>query len=329
MSDLPQLHPIEASRSQGRPIFQSCSDVSSTSGFSSENDPCDFITFLEACQNYSFGFLPLIKQPTLGTLATGGEAVIGQSLENLNMSFAFRRVELEDPDPEMEWLAYQNLIKQLSIFGHPIIRNNPNVLELIGICSEVESPKVTVNGNLSRPVFVFEKTEYGDMDTFISTSVTLSLDFDARLKLCADIVSGIGILHLNREYIIERRMTKALFDHLEDVIHRDIKPENVLVFEDKETPGSFLAKVADLGHASFINDEIKYGLMPRSIPWEAPEWHHRQHTFSDMIKMDVYSLALCCFWILFHEKLCDFKLLRRSTFDGMPKFNVTDPAFSS
>lgn len=41
--------------------------------------------------------------------------------------------------------------------------------------------------------------------------------------------------------------------------------------------------------------------MPLSRPWNAPEWHHRVFKPLDMIKMDVYSFGMLCFWFLFQQ----------------------------
>lgn len=41
--------------------------------------------------------------------------------------------------------------------------------------------------------------------------------------------------------------------------------------------------------------------MPRTPPWDAPEWHHRGFQISEAMKMDVYSFGMLCFWLLFKE----------------------------
>jgi len=86
------------------------------------------------------------------------------------------------------------------------------------------------------------------------------------------------------------------------IAHRDIKPHNVLLFE--ESPGMYVAEIADLGYSVQLNDgELEK--MPRSTPWEAPEWHHRWHTRARIFKMDVYSFGMVCLWLLFRERLSD------------------------
>jgi len=79
------------------------------------------------------------------------------------------------------------------------------------------------------------------------------------------------------------------------VVHGDLKPENCLAFQDEATEKT-VAKVTDFGFSSIWagpNDVIP---MPRTKPWNAPEWHHRGFIFEDAVRMDVYSFGLLCLW---------------------------------
>jgi serine/threonine protein kinase len=82
------------------------------------------------------------------------------------------------------------------------------------------------------------------------------------------------------------------------VIHGDIKPENILIF--RHSARSLTAKVADFGFSTllagsgFIN-------MPRTKPWQAPEWHHRGFRFPEAVAMDIYSYGMLCMWLLFYN----------------------------
>jgi hypothetical protein len=58
--------------------------------------------------------------------------------------------------------------------------------------------------------------------------------------------------------------------------------------------------LADFGFSRYgaKDDLIK---LPRSQPWDAPEWHEREFTLEAASKTDVYAFGLLCFWWLFRD----------------------------
>lgn len=42
--------------------------------------------------------------------------------------------------------------------------------------------------------------------------------------------------------------------------------------------------------------------MPKSAPWNAPEYHHRGFRPHEAMKMDVYSFGMLCLWLLFKDR---------------------------
>ena len=101
------------------------------------------------------------------------------------------------------------------------------------------------------------------------------------------------------------------------IIHGDIKPENVLVTKGKgKDDGVFGVHVIDFGYSSF-ESLVK---IPRSLPWEAPEWHPRSFGRETAKKMDIYSFGLLCLWLLFPADDLHSP--------GLPNINL-DLAFSS
>ena len=59
-----------------------------------------------------------------------------------------------------------------------------------------------------------------------------------------------------------------------------------------------MAKVTDFGYSTiFTGDDLID--MPISVPWNAPEHHHRGFDSISAMKMDVYSFGLVCLWLLF------------------------------
>jgi serine/threonine protein kinase len=80
------------------------------------------------------------------------------------------------------------------------------------------------------------------------------------------------------------------------IIHGDIKPRNILIFEDNEH--RFIAKIADFGSSSTSESEEDMCQLPRSDPWNAPEYNHRKISTAAAKKMDTYSFAMLCVWFL-------------------------------
>ena len=87
---------------------------------------------------------------------------------------------------------------------------------------------------------------------------------------------------------------------LSDIIHGDIKPLNALVFEHE---GKRIVKLADFGDASICDNDESLTLLPKSIPWSAPEHHIRGISFLKATKMDIYSFGMLCLWSLFGDRL--------------------------
>jgi serine/threonine protein kinase len=80
------------------------------------------------------------------------------------------------------------------------------------------------------------------------------------------------------------------------IIHGDIKPQNILIFESPEH--NLVAKIADFGNSAAGVSEDDLCQLPRSDPWTAPEYHHRKFSISAAKRMDIYSFAMLCLWLL-------------------------------
>ena len=85
-----------------------------------------------------------------------------------------------------------------------------------------------------------------------------------------------------------------------DVLHADVKPANVLVTRNSE--GSLVAKLSDFGNA-VQKHGIEYVRLPQSRPFNAPESTHREVTFEEARKQEIYCFGMSCLWILFHDRL--------------------------
>jgi hypothetical protein len=57
--------------------------------------------------------------------------------------------------------------------------------------------------------------------------------------------------------------------------------------------------VTDFGYSCFKSADEDLVMLPRTQPWEAPEWHERSFKLKKAKMMDVYSFGLLCLWLIF------------------------------
>ena len=88
------------------------------------------------------------------------------------------------------------------------------------------------------------------------------------------------------------------------IVHGDVKPENILIFKNRE--GRLIAKLADFGCSVLGTSRDQLVRLPKSEPWFAPEYHHRDFKLHMAQRMDIYSFGMLCLWIL---SLNDDKIL--------------------
>lgn len=100
------------------------------------------------------------------------------------------------------------------------------------------------------------------------------------------------------EYLDARTSKKKILILFIDIVHGDIKPQNILIFSDVTCKRT--AKLSDFGASSFIpfseQDYLLY--MSKSVPWSAPEHHHRGFSFNKAVKMEIYSFGLFALGVL-------------------------------
>jgi serine/threonine protein kinase len=249
-----------------------------------------FIAMLALAQRLHIHFLPITWQAALGPLGEGGQARINQALIHVQTSFAFKCFKKVSQIHNFECALFREVINEMIILSHPLIRNHPHVVRLEGICWDISQDDQVW------PVLVFEKAHLGDLDQFVTSIKGTKLSMEDRLDLCVDIGIAIKDMHSNsKEYYTLGILIVGSSDL--DIIHGDIKPKNVLVFEHE--PNTYVARVADFGYSTRFCGEYDLIKMPISHPWNAPEHHHRGFHASKAKKMDVYSFGVVCLWLLF------------------------------
>ncbi|KAF2800340.1 kinase-like protein [Melanomma pulvis-pyrius CBS 109.77] len=256
--------------------------ASATSAYPGE-DYSDYglIAVLGLAQRLKIDLLPITWQAILG-LAGQSRARIHQALVSVQTSFAFKRFDHNNQsDPLRE------IVQEMVILGHPVVQHHPHIVQLIGICWDIPSDTQHASkdgqdiykGIPVWPVLVFEKSDLGHLYHFAQSSKGKGMSFEDRLNICVDV--GIAIRDMHRN----------------DIIHGDVKPQNVLMFEER--PGIYNAKVADFGLSTYFHGEKDLVQIPQSVPWNAPEHHHRYFRPQDAKAMDVYSFGMLCLWLLF------------------------------
>jgi hypothetical protein len=78
---------------------------------------------------------------------------------------------------------------EVLILSQPPIQNQLNIVNLEGICWEIQ-PRT----EKAVPVLVYEKVVW-DLQQFMSTTEGMNMTIDNRLKICADIGNAVMVLH--------------------------------------------------------------------------------------------------------------------------------------
>ena len=142
--------------------------------------------FLSVIQKLGIDILP-VTWNALKAFNRGGTADIHQAVVDIEITFAFKRASrLLKQKKEAE--AFWALISEVIVLGNPVIRDHPNIINIEGICFEIDADDV-------RPVLVFEKAQLGDLEQFLGTTEWNDGLFDMQLSLCADIACAIMALH--------------------------------------------------------------------------------------------------------------------------------------
>ena len=159
----------------------SASEISSSEA---ENDPFahqhDLIGFLGLMRYFDVPLLPITWQPALGALGKGGTANVSQALVHASLSYAFKRMRAQTSFDK--WIAEVRALSPL--------KSHPNIATLQACCLETLE-----DGRLS-PVLIFEKAEFGDLETFADSEVAAKMTIQDEIHLCLEI--GLGLRHIHR-----------------------------------------------------------------------------------------------------------------------------------
>lgn len=166
-------------------------DYVATSTYAAEKptaDPhYDLVSFLTVIQRFNISILPVMWN-ALKAFSQGATSAIYQSHINIALELAFKRTS-NLFRKKGETIAFQILISKIMVLGTRSIRNHPNIVDLEGICWELDDHE-----NLS-PVLVFQKAQYGDLARYLTSTAGKESSFETRLSICVDIGNAIGALY--------------------------------------------------------------------------------------------------------------------------------------
>jgi len=149
-----------------------------------DNVHSDLIAFLSIVQKYKVDIVPIMWNPALGSLGEGGSGTISHSTISAEMCLAFKRFHGSGYSDGY----FSPLISEVSILSQPHIRNHPNIINLEGVCWEINPRTEAV------PVLIFEKAAW-DLQQFMKVDKGMNMSINERLSMCADIGSAIMALH--------------------------------------------------------------------------------------------------------------------------------------
>ncbi|KAL0480721.1 hypothetical protein AKO1_007024 [Acrasis kona] len=143
--------------------------------------------------------------------------------------------------------------------------HHPNIVQLVGLAK--------TSNNM---MIVTDFMEGGSLDQYIKSKSKLEISFTKKVKLLADVASGMTRLHS--------------FDP--PLVHRDLKPANILI-----DAGATLAKVCDFGVSNFLQTEDDINYNTGTDGYQPPEV---LSGFNSDSSWDVYSFAIVMYEVL-HE----------------------------
>lgn len=251
-------------------------------GISNPQNALDLLDILALTQRCGVSFMPVRRRPELPGLGRGVSGLVTQSADE---EFA-----LKSSAPEEARYAndnhYRSLMSEIRVLQHDMIKTHPNIIRLVGITWDIELRNLT-----TWPVLITKKARYGELDSFLfSEDPPVELDFEAKVRICAGILDGLGALHISGSPPPDpsRPNLTDLQTHV-GVAHGDLKLDNVVL--DEEESGALVPKLIDFGSARIEGQE--HFVPAISLPWNAPEiTTGTSLSLASIAASDMYSFGL-------------------------------------
>ncbi|KAL6638409.1 hypothetical protein ACP70R_023904 [Stipagrostis hirtigluma subsp. patula] len=202
-------------------------------------------------------------------LGKGGFGNVYKGVGKYGVLIAVKRLTLTMPASQDK--QFENEIRHLMKLKHP------NIVQLVGYCSETEDIVVQYDGKYvcaekSERLICLEYLTKGSLHKYLSDESS-GLDWDTRYK----IIEGIcyGLHHLHEEWNVNT-----------PIIHMDLKPPNILL-DDNMVP-----KIADFGLSRLFGEEqtrTRTSNFKGTLGYMAPEYINRGMITK---KLDIFSLGV-------------------------------------
>lgn len=166
----------------------------------------NLLSFLAIVDYYGFDFVNVRWNRGLDVLGRGGTAEVRELFITDKKRFAYKRnralatIQPDDVlvnhkdlhggrDSELAEKLFNEMVSEVTILGHPLIRHHQNIVGLAGIYWELSEKSDPW------PVLVFDKANRGDMWAFGTSPMGLQMNLKDRLGICLDIAQAMTALH--------------------------------------------------------------------------------------------------------------------------------------
>lgn len=159
----------------------------------SMNPHNDLISFLAVAQFYEIDIVSVPWEKGRGQTGSGATSNIWQSSQSRSVDFAFKRTKLAEKllvDKQDEERAFNAFVSEISVLRHPLIEHHQNIVNLEGISWDIPPRSERV-----WPVLILEKSQLGDLKSFMRSERGRATTMHQRLGFCSDVANALIALH--------------------------------------------------------------------------------------------------------------------------------------